>query len=142
MENRGHRWKKLSMRKKANIHEFIMSLPDGYDSFVGERGTRLSGGQKQRISIARVFLKNPPILILTRRPVRLTMRVSAGSSRAWKSLRRTGPRSRSHTGFLRSAMRMRFLWLQIMESLNGEIMMNCLSRVEFMHIIMRCHNSK
>ena len=50
--------------KKPNIHDYIMSLPEGYDTFVGERGVKLSGGQKQSISIARVFLKNPPILIL------------------------------------------------------------------------------
>lgn len=54
----------IAAAENASIHEFIMSLPDGYDTYVGERGTRLSGGQKQRIAIARVFLKNPPVLIL------------------------------------------------------------------------------
>ena len=54
----------IEASKNANLHDFVMSLPDGYDTEIGERGIRLSGGQKQRVSIARVFLKNPSILIL------------------------------------------------------------------------------
>ena len=54
----------IEAAKRANIHDYIMSLEDGYDTVIGERGIRLSGGQKQRLCIARVFLKNPPILIL------------------------------------------------------------------------------
>ena len=56
--------KVIAASRQAGAHEFIMQLPDGYQTFVGERGVKLSGGQKQRVSIARVFLKNPPILIL------------------------------------------------------------------------------
>jgi ATP-binding cassette subfamily B protein len=53
----------VAAARQANAHDFIMGLPDGYDTDIGQRGVKLSGGQKQRLSIARVFLKNPPIII-------------------------------------------------------------------------------
>ena len=54
----------IEAAKRASIHDYVMTLEHGYDTIIGERGVKLSGGQKQRLSIARVFLKNPPILIL------------------------------------------------------------------------------
>ncbi len=54
----------IEAAKRANIHDYVMTLPEGYDTVIGERGVKLSGGQKQRLSIARVFLKDPPVLIL------------------------------------------------------------------------------
>ena len=72
--------------KKAEIYEDIMSMPDGFATYVGERGTRLSGGQKQRVSIARIFLKNPPILILDEATSALDSVTEAKVQRAFDTL--------------------------------------------------------
>ena len=72
--------------KRANIHDYILTMPEGYDTIVGERGMKLSGGQKQRLSIARIFLKNPPILILDEATSALDSVTEAKIQRAFDTL--------------------------------------------------------
>lgn len=72
--------------KKAEIYDDILAMPDGFDTYVGERGTLLSGGQKQRVSIARIFLKNPPILILDEATSALDSVTEAKIQRAFDNL--------------------------------------------------------
>ena len=76
----------IAAAKKAEIYEDIMDMPNGFDTYVGERGTLLSGGQKQRISIARIFLKNPPILILDEATSALDSVTEAKIQRAFDTL--------------------------------------------------------
>ncbi len=78
----------IEAAKNANAHDFILSLPDGYETDIGQRGIKLSGGQKQRLSIARVFLKNPPILIFDEATSALTMKVRKSYRILWKNWQR------------------------------------------------------
>jgi ATP-binding cassette subfamily B protein len=78
----------IEAAKKAEIYEDILAMPDGFNTYVGERGTLLSGGQKQRVSIARIFLKNPPILILDEATSALDSVTEAKIQKAFDALAR------------------------------------------------------
>ena len=77
---------------KAQIHDFIIDLPDGYNTVVGERGVKLSGGQRQRVAIARVFLKNPSVLILDEATSALDLENERYIQEALQTLALTGQR--------------------------------------------------
>ena len=100
-ENRTLQMKKsFGAAKGSQCHEFITELEQGYDTDIGRWGVKLSGGQKQRFSIARVFLKNPPILILMKPPLRWITKVKKNCAAVfWKIWQRTGPRLSLPTGF-------------------------------------------
>ena len=83
----------IAAARAANAHDFIVGLPEGYDTLVGERGMRLSGGERQRISLARAFLKDAPILILDEPPSSVDMHTEAGIMEAMERLMKGGRRS-------------------------------------------------